>query len=116
MDQISKYFYAFKISHIKEIDQKELKRRFRILAKKYHPDHGGTSAQFRFVNEAYRYLKKLREDFCLKESRKFFTKKYKFYSDGSIYDTRNKRWILYKGKNIKNINDLRIRNGVKFTW
>ena len=36
----------------------ELKRRWRILCKKYHPDHGGAQEHFEFVQEAYAYLKK----------------------------------------------------------
>lgn len=37
-------------------EYKDIKRRFRELAKKYHPDHGGDSAEFIKLMEIYREL------------------------------------------------------------
>lgn len=99
MVTVDKYFKAFKITSIKAITHQELKRRYRILARKYHPDTGGTAGQFRFVNEAYEYLVKLRDDFLKQQSKKFYKNKYLlFYSDGSVYNITKKRWVKFKGK------------------
>lgn len=93
-----KYFKAFQIKKISDISEAELKRRYRILVKKYHPDHGGTAVQFRFVHEAYKYLKDRMAEYIKAERKKFFLKKYHYYSDGSIYDKEKKRWVKVKGR------------------
>lgn len=98
---VDKYFRAFKIKHISEIDLREIKRRYKVLANKYHPDHGGTNDQFRFVHDAFTYLTNLRKDFEKKENKKFFrNKNLLFYGDGSVYDTKKGRWVKWKGKKI----------------
>jgi curved DNA-binding protein CbpA len=94
---MDKYFKVFKIEHISQIDLKEIKRRYKVLALKYHPDHGGTGGQFRFIHDAYTYLTELRKDFDKKESKKFFNKKFLFYGDGSVYDPKKGKWIKWKG-------------------
>jgi molecular chaperone DnaJ len=45
--------------------EEEIKKRFRDLAKKYHPDRGGDAEKFKKILEAYRILsdKKLREEY-----------------------------------------------------
>lgn len=102
MATVDKYFKAFKITSIKVITHQELKRRYRILARKYHPDHGGTGGQFRFCTEAYKYLVSLRDDFLKQQSKKFYNKKHLlFYGDGSVYDTKKARWVKFKGQIIK---------------
>ena len=104
METVDKYFAAFKIKHIKDVDKKELKRRYRILVKKYHPDKGGNPATFRFITEAYNYLLELRIQLDNKESKKFFSSKHLvFYADGSVFNTKTNRWAKYKGRiiNIK---------------
>lgn len=93
-----KYFKAFQIKKISDISEAELKRRYRILAKKYHPDRGGSAVQFRFVHDAYAYLKKRMAEFKRIQNKKFFLKKYHYYSDGSIYDKEKKRWVKVKGR------------------
>ena len=80
METVDKYFAAFKIKHIKDVDKKELKRRYRILVKKYHPDKGGNPATFRFITEAYNYLLELRIQLDNKESKKFFSSNDRFFS------------------------------------
>lgn len=99
----NKYLKAFKIKNISEISKIEIKRRYRILANKYHPDKGGNSNTFRFCHEAYQYLLKLREDFDKKESKKFFNKDFAYYADGSIYDIKNGKWLKFKGQIIDKI-------------
>lgn len=56
---IQKYKRLFGITiPLEEFSPKELKRRWRVLCQKYHPDHGGLREHFEFVQEAYEYLKK----------------------------------------------------------
>ena len=97
MTKSSIYFRAFKISHIKDIDQKEIKRRYKILSKKYHPDMGGTNDQFRFVKDAYDYVLERRKEFENKETKKFFNNSFYFYGNGSIYSVKIKKWVRHKG-------------------
>lgn len=99
------YFKAFKIENIKTITRKELKKRYRILAFKYHPDHNhGVNANklFRFVNEAYEYLKTEVEVSIKKENLLFYNKDLRFYGN-SIYSVSKNRWVKVKGKKV-NIN------------
>jgi hypothetical protein len=64
LSTFKKYKKAYKITcELSEFPLKELKRRYRILAQKYHPDKGGKHEHFIFVNDAYKYLKK----FCSEE-------------------------------------------------
>jgi curved DNA-binding protein CbpA len=101
METVDKYFKAFKITSIKIITHQELKRRYRILSKKYHPDKGGTENQFRFVHDAYKYLINLRNDFIKQQNKKFYNNKdLIFYADGSIYSKSKKRWIKFRGQKI----------------
>lgn len=59
MFDIKKYKRLFGIEvPLDEFSPEELKRRWRVLCKKYHPDHGGIADHFDFVQEAYVYLKK----------------------------------------------------------
>ena len=102
--EIDKYFKIFKIENIKTMTLQELKRRFRILVKIAHPDRGGSPAKFRLVNDAYKYLTVLVKQHLKKESQKFFNNNHLFfYGDGSVFDTKKKRWSKIKGKiiNIK---------------
>jgi len=58
LELIEKYKRLFGIKvATNKFPAKELKRRWRILSKKYHPDHGGKKEHFVFVQEAYTYLK-----------------------------------------------------------
>lgn len=59
MFDIKKYKRLFGIDvSLTEFSPVELKRRWRVLCQKYHPDHGGAQQHFEFVQEAYAYLKK----------------------------------------------------------
>lgn len=104
---IQKYFNVFKIEKLSDIDPKELKRRYRILVKKYHPDitKMDTYSQFRLIDEAYKYIEKKMKEFYTKESEKFFKEDSDllYYGDGSVYSISKKRWVKFKGKllNIK---------------
>ncbi len=58
---VAKYKRLFGITTtLVEFCPKELKRRWRVLCQKYHPDHKphGNKDHFEFVQEAYAYLKK----------------------------------------------------------
>lgn len=54
--------------------EEEIKKKFRELAKKYHPDFGGDSEKFKKILEAYRVLsdKKLRQEYDQKRKMKNF--------------------------------------------
>lgn len=93
----NKYFKLFKIEKISELTPQEFKRRYRILAMKYHPDKGGNQRHFTFVLDAYNYLKKLMKEHLKKENKKFYNKNFVYYSNGSIYDKKSQRWIKIKG-------------------
>jgi len=101
-----KYFKIFKIKNISDINYYELKRRYRILVKKYHPDKGGSSSQFRLIQDSYEYILSLLKDLYKKENKKFFNDRYFYYGDGSIYDLKEKKWRKVKGK-IININAIK---------
>ena len=101
MANTDQYFRAFKIERVSDISLKELKRRYRILVKKYHPDHGGNAAKFRFVNDAYKYIEKLVMAHEKLQNDKFFNNnRYLFYSNGSVFDTVMNRWVKIKGAKI----------------
>ena len=58
-DIIPKYKRMFGIEcPLVEFSLSELKRRWRILCQKYHPDHGGTQEHFQFVQDGFAELKK----------------------------------------------------------
>lgn len=95
-----KYFKTFKIKKISDISEKELKRRYRILVKKYHPDKGGTAGQFRFIQDAYKYLCDRMKEYLKAQNKKFYIKNYIYYSNGSIYDRKKGRWVKIRGQKI----------------
>ncbi len=97
------YLKIYKIKTIREISPQELKRRWRILIQKYHPDHKpyGDADKFRIVNNAYHYLVELKKDDIKKESKIFYNNKdLLFYGNGSVYSQIKKRWIKFKGQKI----------------
>jgi len=58
-DLIPKYKRMFGIEcPLEEFSLTELKRRWRILCQKYHPDKGGLQKHFEFVQEGFAELKK----------------------------------------------------------
>ena len=61
-----------------EFDPEELKRRWKVLVSKYHPDHKpyGNADHFRFVQEAYAYLKKKCKGISIQEEEKFIDELY----------------------------------------
>lgn len=94
-----KYFELFGIKKISEFKNKnQLIKTYRRLALKYHPDRGGNSSHFRFVNDAYEYLKCQLEVYLRREFKKFTNKKFHFYGDGSIYDIEKSRWLRLKNE------------------
>ncbi len=101
MSNTDNYLKAFKIIDIKSMTLIELKRRYRILVKKHHPDMGGEARFFRFIQESYDYLKPLVSQHMAIELKKFYNTDFFFYSDGSLYDIKKKRWMKFKGKRIK---------------
>ena len=109
MGKIESYFKAFKIKNEVDISKAELKKRFRILQMKYHPDRGGSTSQSQFINEAYKYLLDLiiknekKQIEIFKNKCKVWNEKFYFYADGSVIDRRKKRVVRYKGRNI-NVN------------
>jgi len=92
------YFKIFNIEKISDINRKELKRRYRILVRKYHPDNKefGNAAKFRLIQDANEYIKRLLDDFLKEDDKKFFNPNFYFYGDGSIYDLKNKKWARLK--------------------
>lgn len=109
MGKIESYFKAFKIENEVDISKAELKRRFRILQMKYHPDKGGTTFQSQFINEAYKYMLDLviknekKQIEIFKKKCKVLNEKFYFYADGSVIDRRKNRVVKYKGRKI-NVN------------
>lgn len=101
MTTTSDYFKIFKIKKITDIDKEELKRRFRILVQKYHPDKPvhGSQRKFVLIQDAYAYLKREMESLSNKETKKFFNKRFSFYGT-SVFDNKTKRWVKIKGKRI----------------
>lgn len=76
MITVDKYYSIFKIKNIKKISLKELKRRYRILSKKYHPDVGGSKKKFQLIGEAYSHLQGQIELIIENENKKFFNSKH----------------------------------------
>jgi len=99
MENTSLYFKIFKIEKISDITPKELKRRYRILVQKYHPDKKphGNAEKFKVIHNAYEYLCGLMKEFLKQETEKFFNNDFLYYSDESIYSISKKRWVKVKG-------------------
>jgi curved DNA-binding protein CbpA len=103
------YFRIFNIKRISEIDKKELTKRYRKLVFIYHPDKpSGDKIKFLIIHDAYVYLNDRLNEFLKKENEKFYNNPdFYFYSDGSIYDIKNKKWIRLKDEK-GNIIDIHI--------
>lgn len=73
--------------------EEEIKKRFRELAKKYHPDMGGDPEKFKKILEAYRILsdKKLRQEYDIKRKMKggFEFPDFDFGDLASFFRTQN---------------------------
>ena len=107
---MDKYFKAFKANPDDLPSSKELKRRYRILLNKYHPDKpNGDTEKTKFITVAYTYVsKKVKENEDKEKERQqrklnSLNKKFYFYSDGTIYDRVAQRIVKYKGRKI-NVN------------
>jgi len=100
MENTTLYFKIFKIEKISDVTPIELKRRYRILVQKYHPDKKpyGNANKFKIIQNSYEYLTVLMNEFIKKEDRKFFNNDFLYYNDGSIYSISKKRWVKIKGK------------------
>ena len=91
-----KYKKAFGIkTPLNVFPPKELKRRWRILCQKYHPDHGGSERAFQFVQEAYKAIKK--EQDILAELGKLKEEKI-FTSEVPLYGIREIRINIEGGR------------------
>lgn len=107
MKTIESYFKIFKIQSSDNITKIELRRRYRILLKKYHPDiQGGSTSKTQKINDAYKYLldlavrKEIENLEIIKRRFKVLNEKYYFYADGSVIDRRKNRVIKFKGRKI----------------
>ena len=47
--------FGVKVKDLKKMDKEEIKKRFRKMAMKAHPDHGGDAEDFRNLNSAYKF-------------------------------------------------------------
>ena len=47
--------FGVKVKDLKKMDKEEIKKRFRKMAMKAHPDHGGNAEDFRNLNSAYKF-------------------------------------------------------------
>lgn len=94
------YFKLFQVKDISKVTESELKRKYRLLVLKFHPDKGGLPAQFRYVHDAHEYLLAERKKISKKNQGIRFTvtedKKFYHYGDGSIFDIKKNRWKQYK--------------------
>jgi len=48
--------FGVRAGKLKKMSKDEIKNRYREMAKKVHPDHGGNSEEFRKVHEAYKFV------------------------------------------------------------
>jgi len=94
------YFKIFKIKKISEITKHELKRRYKILALKYHPDKKpyGNTEKFKIIHNAFEYIGNELKKYLKKEDEKFFNSDFHFYGDGSIYNIKLKKWMRLKNE------------------
>lgn len=84
----------FEFSEYDDISDSDLKKKFRELALKHHPDSGGDESKFKLINEANKVLKK-------------FIKDMNFFKSLEVQSTAHSAVIgvddlinLYKGKEI----------------
>lgn len=47
--------FGVRAGKLKKMSKDEIKKRYREMAKKYHPDHGGDEEKFRNLHEAYEF-------------------------------------------------------------
>ena len=96
---VTGYLRLFKIEDIAKHTEADLKRKFRVLALKFHPDKGGRADQFRYIQDAYAYLLHERQKIGKKNQGIRYTvtqdKKFYHYGDGSIFDIEKNRWKRY---------------------
>ena len=99
------YFRLFGIKKVSDISKYELKRRYRKLALRYHPDRSrDNGAKFKEVHKAYEYIGDRLIEFLKEDDKKFFNSDFHFYGDGSIYNIKDKRWVRLKDQNGEWIN------------
>jgi curved DNA-binding protein CbpA len=96
---VTGYYRLFKIEDIAKVTEIGLKRKYRSLVLKFHPDHGGSADQFRYILDAYAYLVHERQRASKKSHGIRYTvtqdKKFYHYGDGSIFDIEKNRWKQY---------------------
>jgi curved DNA-binding protein CbpA len=55
---VPRFIDYYQVLHVRpDADQSALRQAYVVLAKKYHPDVGGMTAEMKLVNEAYRTLR-----------------------------------------------------------
>jgi curved DNA-binding protein CbpA len=94
------YLRLFEIKDISKVTEDALKRKYRFLCLRFHPDQGGKPEQFRYVHAAYEYLLAEHQKVGKKNQGIRYTvtddKKFYHYGDGSIFDIEKNRWKRYK--------------------
>lgn len=69
LNEVKKKFKAFGYKGIIQVDVKDLKRRYRIMSKKYHPDVYGSDKVFLDIKDSYDKLVGYIEDNKLEKSK-----------------------------------------------
>lgn len=47
--------FGIRVAKLKKMPKPEIKKVYRMKAKKVHPDHGGSNTKFNTLNEAYQF-------------------------------------------------------------
>jgi len=108
-----------------DASEEQIKKRFRELAKKYHPDKGGNPEKFKQILKAYQILsdKKLRSEYDLERKINQTTFSYDFkgydFEDETKEDSKNENYISTKAifddeDNIPEV--IKIKNFLNIIW
>ena len=85
------------VKDIENIDEQILKRKFRVLMKKNHPDIGGNEENAKIINNSYALLLDLLRNSNLKDEHTIYE-----YKNKDIYEISLENLIsIYTGKEIK---------------
>ena len=79
------------------ITLEQLKTRYHELAKRYHPDHGGTNEQMRKLKDAYELAKKeIESTFTSNGSSRFWDQEFYSTNDVRFNQLHRKHQLLYE--------------------